>query len=159
MPLAFPSRSHDVVAFGFFNIASDMLLLEDLFFFAEDFCEAVARLAEARADGAEYGIDGWRISDRAQAGNLHGAIAGRDLSGFIGATYAAWPFPRDPAGFKQDPEGSRTRPEVREMIARFAEPTSIPVRCEAEGLSFSVAEYVFDRPAFEMLAGYVEQGG
>ena len=34
MPLSFESQSHGQVAFGFFNIASDMLLLERYFFFA-----------------------------------------------------------------------------------------------------------------------------
>lgn len=33
MPLSFESRSHGPVAFGFFNIESDMLLLERTFFF------------------------------------------------------------------------------------------------------------------------------
>ncbi len=32
MPLSFESRSHGPVAFGFFNIESDMLLLERTFF-------------------------------------------------------------------------------------------------------------------------------
>jgi hypothetical protein len=34
MPLSFESRSHGPVAFGFFNIESDMLLLERTFFSA-----------------------------------------------------------------------------------------------------------------------------
>ncbi len=46
MPLAFASRSHGSVAFGFFNIEIDMLLLEDLFFFADRFCRAVVDLLE-----------------------------------------------------------------------------------------------------------------
>jgi hypothetical protein len=33
MPLTFESISHGTIAFGFFNIDSDMLLLEKYFFF------------------------------------------------------------------------------------------------------------------------------
>ena len=33
MPLTFDSLSHGKVAFGFFNIESDMLLLDHYFFF------------------------------------------------------------------------------------------------------------------------------
>jgi len=39
MPLAFESLSHGTIAFGFFNIASDMLLLEHYFLFATDFVD------------------------------------------------------------------------------------------------------------------------
>jgi hypothetical protein len=35
MPLAFESLSHGTIAFGFFNIESDMLLLDRYFLFAE----------------------------------------------------------------------------------------------------------------------------
>jgi hypothetical protein len=41
MPLDFESLSHGTVAFGFFNIESDLLLLERSFFFASEFCELV----------------------------------------------------------------------------------------------------------------------
>ncbi|MBC8441147.1 MAG: hypothetical protein H8D87_15855 [Deltaproteobacteria bacterium] len=37
MPLSFTSKSHGNIAFGFFNIESDMLLLEKYFFFADGF--------------------------------------------------------------------------------------------------------------------------
>lgn len=45
MPLAFESLSHGAIAFGFFNIESDMLLLEHYFFFATDFCEHIRAMA------------------------------------------------------------------------------------------------------------------
>ena len=53
MPLAFESLSHGTVAFGFFNIESDMLLLDRYFFFAGDFCDCVTALA-APPQGAKY---------------------------------------------------------------------------------------------------------
>lgn len=37
MPLAFESISHGTLPFGFFNIESDMLLLDHYFFFASDY--------------------------------------------------------------------------------------------------------------------------
>ena len=102
MPLAFESKSHGTVAFGFFNIHIDMLLLDNLFFFADSFCKAVMEIA--RAEGkAVAAFDGWRIPDSRMIGNLHGAIAGTDLSGFIGVTYGRFPFPASRDDFKQRP--------------------------------------------------------
>src|SRR5208283_4103407 len=75
MPLAFHSKSHGVIVFGFFNIEPDMLLLENLFFFADRFCNAVVVLAE-QSEETTAGVlmDGYRIKDPAMMGNLHGAI-------------------------------------------------------------------------------------
>jgi len=42
MLLAFDSTSHGRIAFGFFNIESDMLLLDHYFSFASDFCSALS---------------------------------------------------------------------------------------------------------------------
>ncbi len=44
MPLAFKSESHGTIAFGFFNIHSDLLLLDHYFMFATDFCETIYEL-------------------------------------------------------------------------------------------------------------------
>lgn len=41
MPLAFESLSHGTIAFGFFNIESDMLLCDRYFLFADEFCRYV----------------------------------------------------------------------------------------------------------------------
>ena len=49
MPLAFESLSHRTIAFGFFNIESDMLLLDRYFLFAEDFCCYLKNIAEIRS--------------------------------------------------------------------------------------------------------------
>ncbi len=53
MPLAFDSLSHGIVAFGFFNIESDMLILEQYFFFATEFCDYITRIAEQDEDGVD----------------------------------------------------------------------------------------------------------
>lgn len=153
MPLAFPSRSHGPIAFGFFNIEIDMLLMEHLFFFADRFCRAVVELSESYASG----IDGWRIDERGQIGNLQGAIAGVDLSGFIGATYQRFPFPKEPEGFKQNPEGSANRAWAKEIVGRFGRPERI--RLDRQEHSVSVGEYVFDPGTFSDLIAYVDRGG
>ena len=50
MPLAFESTTHGTVAFGFFNIDSDMLLLENRFFFATDLCELLLGISRRGED-------------------------------------------------------------------------------------------------------------
>jgi hypothetical protein len=39
MPISFPSKSHGQIPIGFFNIETDMLLMDRYFFFSTDFCE------------------------------------------------------------------------------------------------------------------------
>jgi hypothetical protein len=154
LPLAFPSPSHGTVAFGFFNIDVDMLLLERHFFFAHDFCRAAIEVG----GGDRSSIPGWRIDDPAHVGNLHGAIAGQDLTGFIGATYARWPFPEAPEDFKQDPDGHRNRDAAREMIAGFGVEQDIDLVCDERG-RVTISGIDFDRRGFAALVAYVERGG
>lgn len=153
MPLAFPSRSHQTIAFGFFNIEIDMLLLERLFFFADDFCRAVPQLLNE----GEAWMDGWRIEVRSKIGNLQGAIAGTDLSGFIGATYAKFPFPARAEDFRQNPQGHRNRALARELIQQYGRDEQIRLRREAD--SIAVGEYAFNQPVFSDLIAYVDRGG
>jgi hypothetical protein len=153
MPLAFPSTSHATVAFGFFNVEIDMLLLEHLFFFAEDFCRAVPELFRE----GEAWMDGWRIEARARIGNLQAAIAGQDLSGLIGATYRRFPFPQSSQDFKQNPEGGTNRPWVEDQVHQYGQAEQIRLRKEAG--SVSVGEYRFDPSVFADLIAYVDRGG
>ena len=155
MPLAFRSLSHGTVAFGFFNVATDAMLLDRLFFFASDFCAAVVDLcARGRAS-----MGGWRIDEQEGVGDLHGAIAGRDHSGLIGATYARWPFPADPDLFHQDPAGHVSRAEARGMMETFGEAGEIVLRVEDGGSLFHIGSYVFDLEGFAALVEYVDRGG
>ena len=102
MPLSFNSKSHGNIAFGFFNIETDMLLLEDLFFFANHFCHKIIDLAEQSNNSSNSVIlEGFCINDRIKIGNLHNAIQGVNFTGFIGETYSKFPFPSNPEGFKQ----------------------------------------------------------
>ena len=154
MPLAFSSVSHGTVAFGFFNIDVDMLLLDRSFFFAHDFCLSVEELGR----GGRASMQGWSIHDPQDIGNLHGAIAGQDLSGFIGVTYERWPFPEAPEDFKQDPAGDANRDAAREMILGFGVEKKIDLVRDGAG-RVTVGEYAFDHPGFAALLAYVERGG
>ncbi len=160
MPLAFESKSHGTVAFGFFNIHVDMLLLDDLFFFAEPFCKAVIDVSRMNPEGkASASFDGWRIPDRRGIGNLHGAIAGTDLSGFIGETYRRFPFPERREDFKQRPHAEANRGFAEKAIGRFGKPEQVLIARNPASGEVSIAEFVFDLPGFEALIDYVDRGG
>jgi len=47
MPISFSSKSHGRIPIGFFNIETDMLLMDHYFFFSTDFCEWIIEWAEA----------------------------------------------------------------------------------------------------------------
>ena len=149
MPLAFDSTSHGSVAFGFFNIATHLLLLEELFFFADRFCRAVVDRRPAVA------LEGWRVAD---VGDLHGAIAGVDLSGFIGATYRAFPFPARREDFRQQPDGDKNEAQVRKLIEPFGAPTNIWLRRREAG-GVAIGEYEFSAAGLAELIAYVVRGG
>ena len=157
MPLPFPSLSHGTIAFGFFNIEIDMLLLQQLFFFADRFCSVVVDLH--RGTGSELTLPGWRIHDPAAVGNVNLAIRGVDLAGFIGETYRQFPFPLRPEGFKQKPDGHRNRAWAEAAIRRCGEPEELRVRVDAATGTIAVAEYGFDPGAFADLVDYVDRGG
>ena len=69
MPLAFESKSHGRIAFGFFNIESDMLLLEHYFFFADDFCRNISALAAVGDGNYESEWDIYDIETAADIGD------------------------------------------------------------------------------------------
>jgi len=97
MPLSFSSISHGTVAFGFFNIHTDLLLLENRFFFATEFCAALIRMAEGES-AFETAMEAYLIEDRSRVGDLMGAIQGRVFTGFIGEVYRRFPFPAPRSG-------------------------------------------------------------
>ncbi len=158
MPLAFESLSHGTVAFGFFNIETDLLLLENLFFFADDFCGLMEELAPAKPALARP-LRGWIIRDRRKMGDLHGAIAGEDLSGFIGAVYRLYPFPRNRADFRQQPEGRRNRAQVEALLREWAREISIRVEVAAPGRDALIGDYRFSHAGLGRLVEYVWLGG
>lgn len=156
MPLAFTSLSHGNVAFGFFNIESDMLLLDQLFFFADAFCEAVV---EMHNSNSQAGLAGWRIEDPDLIGDLHGAIAGTWLVGFIGETYRSWPFPQSQKDFRQNPDGHQNQKLIEAMIDRYGKRETFLLSHNPVDQVTTVGEYAFSNQSFRELIDYIDQGG
>lgn len=160
MPLAHQSLSHGVVAFGFFHIETDLLVLERLFFFAGDFCAWLRDLAQAAGDRDFTGeLPGWVIEDPAAMGDLHGAIGGVRLHGFLGALYQRQPFPQQDREFRQKPAGAFSREQVAELIAPFGRSQAVPLMARAEQRVVEIGTYAFDRHQFLALVDYVWRGG
>jgi hypothetical protein len=160
MPLAFESISHGTIAFGFFNIETDMLLLEHYFLFASDFCSYVSELAEAgkmAGHVAEWKV--YSIADRAEIGDLMGAIHGVRFQGFIGEIYRSFPFPERPEQFKQEPDGFKRRVAVERTIQKYAQAVGLPVVPDLDRLEIQVGEYRFDQASLHDLIEYVWKGG
>ena len=160
MPLAFDSLSHGTIAFGFFNIESDMLLCDRYFFFADDFCANVADMVEAAGDlsyQASWNVQA--IATAEEIGDLTGAIHGARFTGFIGELYHRFPFPQQPEEFKQNPEGAQTQSLVTEIISKYAMSKEIQVAVDNEKLETVIGPYCFNRTQFQRLLKYVWQGG
>lgn len=159
MPLSFRSNSHSNIAFGFFNIESDMLLLEKYFFFANDFCRWMNQMAELDDAGVKsLQCQVYYIADANDIGDLMGAIHGMRYTGFIGKLYTLFPFPDDPKAFKQNPDGFNTREVVRSHIESFSTITDIPIELCKDG-QVKIGSYLFDKSVFHELIQYVWQGG
>ncbi len=159
MPLAFNSLSHGQIAFGFFNIETDMLLLDRCFFFASDFCRAVCVIAQHHAgEFIEARIDVHPLPYES-IGDLHGAIAGTHLSGFIGEIYRLFPFPKQAEHFRQNPEGYSTRDTVEAIAERYVPRTSLALKPSSMGDGIAIGEYTFSRAQFHALLQYVWAGG
>jgi len=160
MPLAFDSISHGSVAFGFFNIESDMLLLEHYFFFAAEFCKRISDIAERQERRPiETSCQVYTIEDVQNIGDLMGAIHGFHYQGFMGDVYRKFPFPRNPEDFKQKPEGAQTRSTMEHMISSYARRVVIPFAAGVTRGVVEVGEYKFSRAAFQALIKYVWRGG
>ena len=160
MPLAFESLSHGTIAFGFFNIESDMLLLERYFLFADKFCSYVTELSK-NAALASYHTQ-WMIQmidSQRQIGDLMGAIRGVHYTGFIGELYRRFPFPSQQEMFRQKPEGYQTQSIVLEILAKYAQPRKIMVAISAKDGEIQIGDYRFNRNQFQELIKYVWRGG
>ncbi len=160
MPLAFSSISHGEIAFGFFNIDSDMLLLEHYFLFADQFCESVSQMA--RADDFPAYRGSWDIHDiqpRAKIGDLMGAIHGVRYTGFIGDVYRQYPFPQKPEKFKQKPEGHKTRKKMEALIAGYSTSRRVDVTVNGATREIQIGDYLFSFTTFQELIRYVWRGG
>jgi len=160
LPLEFHSLSHGRIAFGFFNIETDLLLLEKYFFFAHLFCKTVEKIASLQGPEVDKIIlPGYVIERSGDIGNLMGAIQSRDLSGFIGAVYQLFPFPESPEKFKQKLDGVANGPVIEKLINRGGKPAKILVEVEARSQRVKIAELLFSKVAFQELVAYVWRGG
>ena len=160
MLLSFESLSHGTIAFGFFNIESDMLLCDRYFFFAKDFCGRIGQMAGPTTE-PKYAT-GWTvftIESAEEIGDLMGAIHGVRFTGFIGDLYRRFPFPQQPADFKQNPEGDRTQSLVTEIISRYAKTEKIQVAVDNKRLQTAIGRYHFNWNQFQDLLKYVWRGG
>lgn len=161
MPLAFNSSNRGKIAFGFFNIDSDMLLLQEKFFFAADFCTAMGQIASDEKDSACLSLElsAYTIKRPEDIGDLMGAIHGVRLTGFIGETYRKYPFPSDRRDFKQKTEGFETRKEFDSMIRRYGEVEPLLFEARPETCRLQIGQYQFEQAVFAQLLQYVWQGG
>ncbi|MBT8331831.1 MAG: hypothetical protein KJP06_05830 [Deltaproteobacteria bacterium] len=160
MPLVFESLSHGTIAFGFFNIDSDMLLLEEYFFFGSEFCEHIVAVAEGfQANEYQSKWPVYSIEDRSEIGDLMGAIHGIRHTGFIGELYRRYPFPKKPEDFKQKTNGFLSQAIVRKMISRYASDIQIPIVANLRSGEVDIGVYKFDRQTFQELIKYVWRGG
>jgi len=158
MPLQFESISHGLIAFGFFNIETDMLLLNQYFLLANQFCQNIVQATGESKEIYETTWEVYRIEE-SNIGNLMGAIYGIDHRGFIGEVYKLFPFPNKREEFKQKPEGFKNRSVVEKLIQTYANRTNIPFVIDQKKEKVSIAEYIFKRSVFQELIKYVWAGG
>lgn len=160
MPLAFESLSHGTIVFGFFNIESDMLLLDHYFFFADDFCKNIEKIA--RYPSSQKFEDIWQvyhIAGSQKVGDLNGAIHGLRYVGFIGEVYRRFPFPEKEEDFKQKADGHKTRSVFEEIIQKYAQTVEMKVTVAADKAMINIGSYCFTRATFHELINYVWRGG
>ena len=160
MPLRFDSLSHGTIAFGFFNIESDMLLCDRYFLFADDFCRYVGDMAGSAAEPiyrASWTVQ--LIEAAEEIGDLMGAIHGVRFTGFLGELYRRFPFPQQPAEFKQNPEGAQIQPLVTEIISRYGKTQEIAVAVDPNTMEIELGAYRFNHLQFQELLKYVWRGG
>ncbi len=155
MPLLHSSSSHGEVAFGFYNIETDALLLDGLFFFCSDFCRSMEKLA---LGPGETEIDGYRFDDPAAIGDFHGAMQGRNFTGYFGELYRKWPMPEAPDRFRQKLAGEESRDLSEAILARHAKAETIFCRRETDGV-VEIGEYIFSLGQFLDLIRYIRRGG
>ncbi len=159
MPLQFESMSHGKIAFGFFNIETDMILLNHYFLFASDFCHSLSEIADTQDDFLELSWDIYSIEEEERIGNLMGAIYGKDCSGFIGEVYKLFPFPKEQKEFKQRTDGFKNRPAIEQLIQKFGKRICISFMIDRTRDRVGLGEYLFTKASFHELIRYIWLGG
>ena len=157
MPLAFESESHGTIAFGFFNIHSDLLLLDHYFIFATDFCEAVYEFITNKK--TELIVPAYRIDEPSKIGDLHGAISRMRHTGFIGETYKIFPFPEDDKNFKQQTDGYKNKVVFEKMLLKFGSCSTMKLLINKDNQQVTIGPFIFSQKNFFQLIDYVIRGG
>ena len=159
MPLEFESLNHGRIAFGFFNIETDMILLNHYFLFAEDLCQGISKASQKNEPIFKTLLEGYLIERGSDIGNLMGAIYGVEFRGFIGEVYKLFPFPKKQEDFKQKPEGFKTRTIIEKLIQKFGKGKSIPFLINQKPDQIAIGEYLFSKVSFHELIKYIWLGG
>lgn len=159
MPLGFQTKNFGTIAFGFFNIDTDLLLLEHYFFFADDFCEYIKDLDVRCSEKNEISWQVYDISARNDIGDLMGAIHGVRYTGFIGDVYRRFPFPLREEDFAQKPDGFKNREVILGLLGRYATKTMIRIVLNRADDTVGIGEYFFSKDVFQKLVEYVWLGG
>jgi len=159
MPLEFESLSHGKIAFGFFNVETDMILLNQYFLFAEDFCQYIAEASQKNEPIFKTSWEVYSFQNRGDIGNLMGAIHGSDHRGFIGEVYKLFPFPKHREDFKQKSEGNHTRALMERLIQKYTSKTDIHFMMDQKTERINIGEYLFGKLSFHELIKYIWMGG
>ena len=158
MPLSFDTVSHGVIPIGFFNIDSDMLLINNYFVFASEFCGWIIEWTTEK-ESIDVEKELYLIKNPEKIGNLMGAIAGVIFTGFIGEVYKKYPFPEKKEDFHQKPEGDKTQQEIENIIKEFTTKEKINISTSTENKTISIGDYVFTKPQFHEVISYIWRGG
>jgi hypothetical protein len=158
MPLSFKTINHGEIPIGFFNIDSDMFLINNYFIFASELCQAITVWANGK-DNCTTELEMYIIESQDEIGNLMGAINGLVFTGFIGELYKLYPFPKRPEDFKQKPEGYKTQKQVEELIKKFGKKEQIKIEISKSEETISIGEYKFNPRQFHEVIAYIWRGG
>lgn len=160
MPLAFQSINKGTIPFGFFNIETDLLILDKYFFFASDFCRKIINISDN--EGQEIQSFTWKIfhiEDGADIGDFMGAMHGIRYTGFMGELYKIFPFPDREEDFKQKYKGYLKHNDVEPILSKWSIKIDIPVQVDIKNEQVRIGEYLFSGSVFRKLIYYVWQGG
>lgn len=158
MPIEFETLNHGVIPIGFFNIESDMFLVNDYFVFASDLCKAIREWTES-SEVLTTELDMYVIRSPGDIGNLMGAIRGEVFTGFIGELYKIYPFPAAREAFKQNPEGYKTRETVENIIRNYGAIESIKIVISRDDGTIVIGKYKFNKEQFHEVIAYIWRGG
>jgi hypothetical protein len=161
MPLSFETLSHGQIPIGFFNIDTDLFLIDNYFIFTDDLCSAIIAWAAIELDTEEYttGLDFYIISNPEKVGNLMGAIYGVVYTGFIGEVYKKFPFPQKKEDFKQKTNGYKNREVVKTLLLKFAKETHVEVKLNKKTGVLDLGEFKFNQEQFHEVIAYIWHGG